>query len=347
MRDLFYHHLIQQCQSADLGRRIQALEDLRQHEYLDLVEAQFLLDRLNSTSNSKEQSAILELMGQIAAPLPTQALMAILEDRQTSSLHLRIEVAQILAHVQAEEAFDLLLRLLLDEDEDVCLREILLWDLATWGTHISDELLVSLIANPELCDSALSAWCSRPPDAIPLEVVLPYCTHEKGYLRRAAIKTLLAAGPRAPIEPILAALRDPEIDVRTAASHGCLLLAEWCGDKLPLEPLLEALHDDYPPVREDMLYTLGQMPLRIPVEPVIAALTDPIYYVRCAAIEAFGSMGERVPTSVYSTLREMLDTDPSAHVRQGVTRTLLRLSGMQPAPPRFVVFDPTLSDLDE
>ena len=41
-KDIFYLHLLHECQSADQERRLKALEDLRKHEYLDLVEAQFL-----------------------------------------------------------------------------------------------------------------------------------------------------------------------------------------------------------------------------------------------------------------------------------------------------------------
>ena len=40
--DRFYLHLLAQCQSADLQHRLDALEDLCKHEYLDLIEAQFL-----------------------------------------------------------------------------------------------------------------------------------------------------------------------------------------------------------------------------------------------------------------------------------------------------------------
>jgi hypothetical protein len=113
----FYLHLLQECQSADLQHRLDALEDLRKHEYLDLVEAQFLLDRLNSTSHWQEQTAILRLMSQIEKPLPIDALMAILGDAETSSLFLRMEVAHTLAVARAEEAIDLLVRLVLDASE--------------------------------------------------------------------------------------------------------------------------------------------------------------------------------------------------------------------------------------
>jgi len=290
--DSFYRHLLQECQSTDLQRRLEALEDLRRHEYLDLLEGQFLLDRLNSTSSEREQLAILGLMCQIEAPLPTRALMAILEDWESSSVFLRMEVAHTLAVKQAEEALGLFLRVLLDAREHPWLRETMTGDLALWGERISDELRLSLLADPEpaVCTAALEVWRERPSQTIPLELVLPYCTHEKKYVREAALKTLLATKQRVPIDPILRALHDPEPEVRAAASHACISLVEWFPDQIPLEPLLEALQDEYAAVREDVLDAFGKIPLRIPVEPVIAALSDSVSYVRCAAVETLGLM---------------------------------------------------------
>jgi HEAT repeat protein len=203
--DSFYRHLLQECQSADLQHRLDALEDLRRHEYLDLIEAQFLLDRLNSTSHWQEQTAILRLMSQIEKPLPTRALMAILEDWESSTLFLRMEVAHTLAVTRAEEVLDLFVRLVLDPEEHPWLREALTWDLALWGERISEELLLTLLADPAVCSAALEVLRERPPQTIPLELVLPYCTHEKKYVREAAIKTLMVTEQRVPIDPILTA----------------------------------------------------------------------------------------------------------------------------------------------
>ncbi len=341
--DSFYRHLLQECQSADLQHRLEALEDLRRHEYLDLVEAQFLLDRLNSTSRWQEQTAILRLMSQIEKPLPLDALMAILADSETSTIFLRMEVAHTLAVAEAVEAIDLFVRLVLDAREHPWLREVLTGDLAIWKERITDELLLTLLADPEpaVCTAALEVLRDRPPQAIPLEMVLPYLQREEKYIREAAIKTLMAAEQRVPIDPILSALHDPEPEVRAAASHACMSLVEWFPDQIPLELLLQALHDEYAAVREDVLDAFGKIPLRIPVEPVIAALTDPVSYVRCAAVETLGLMGERVPLSVYPVLQKMAGFDDSAHVRQRATRTLLLLHGMTPAPLTLPIIDIT------
>src|SRR5260370_16322439 len=110
--DSFYRHLLQECQSSDLQRRLAGLDGLGKEEYLDLVEGQFLLDRLNSTSNAQEQMAIVGLMCQIKEP-PIDALMAILEDWETSTVFLRMEVAHVLAVKKAKEALYLFLPVLL------------------------------------------------------------------------------------------------------------------------------------------------------------------------------------------------------------------------------------------
>lgn len=201
--DSFYQYLLAQCQSADLDHRLGALEDLRAHEYLDLLVPQFLLDRLNATSHWQEQMALLQLMCEIKKPLPLQALMAILEDRQTSSVFLRMQVAHVLAVVQAEEVLDPLLRLLADPNEEIAVREAITGDLALWGERIPRELRLSLLADPQLCAAALDMWRTLPAASIPIEAIVPYCTHEDPYLRAAAIKTLLAADERVPLEQSL------------------------------------------------------------------------------------------------------------------------------------------------
>jgi HEAT repeat protein len=342
-----YRHLLERCQSVDLDHRLAALEDLRQHEYLDLVEPQFLLDRLNSTSHWQEQKALMQLMCEIKKPLPIEALMTILGDAETSPTFLRMEVARTLAVVQAEEALDLLLHMLQDGEEEIALREVITWDLARWRERIPRDLRLSLLADPELCAAALDMWHSQPPQSIPLEAIVPYCAHEEKYLREAAIKTLMATEQRVPIDVILSALGDPEPEVRAAASFGCIRLLEWFGDQIPLEPLLQALRDEYPPVRENILDALGKVPLRIPVEPVAAALADSTFYVRCAALETLSLLGECAPASVYPILQEMSGSDPAPQVRLRATRALLLLHGLQPPPLRTPIIDLTLEDLGE
>jgi len=346
--DMFYLHVLHECQSADLQHRLEALDDLRKHEYLDLVDAQFLLDRLNSTPHAQEQSSLLSLMCEIKKPLPLDALMAILADQETS-VFLRMEVAHTLTVVKAEAGLALMLQILQDACEHPGLRETLTGYLTIWGERISDDLLLTLLADPEpaVCAATLEVLRERPCETLPLEMVLPYCTHEAKYVREAAIKTLLATEQRTPLEPIVAALGDPDPEVRAAASYGCISLLERFGDQIPLEPLLQSLNDEYPPVRENILDAWGKIPLRIPVEPVAAALTDSTFYVRCAALETLSFMGERVPSSLYLALQELSGSDPFPQVRLRATRALLLLHGMTPGPLRMPIIDLTLEELGE
>jgi HEAT repeat protein len=216
--DFFSLRLREQCQSADLGDRLNAWRDLCEPEYLEILSAQFLLDGLNSTSNWQERSAIEDLMCLIKQPLPVDALMTILEDRETSDVLLRMGVAHVLAFRSPGEALDLFLRLTLDPEEDPCLRESMTEDLALWQERVSDEVLLRLLADPDpsICAAALSVLREWPPDAIPIETVLPFCTHPEEYMRKAAIKALLAASLRVPPGPILAALF-------AILSHRCVL----------------------------------------------------------------------------------------------------------------------------
>src|SRR5438105_4824036 len=103
-----------------------------------------------------------------------------------------MDVARVLARVQAEEALDLFLRVLMDPDEHPWLREAMTSSLPMWGAHVADPLLPRLLADPQssVVTAALEVlrdyW---PPDAIPLETVLSFCTHKRSYVREAAIKT--------------------------------------------------------------------------------------------------------------------------------------------------------------
>jgi HEAT repeat protein len=346
--DWFFLRVLHECQSADLQRRLDALDDVRKDGYLDLIEPQFLLDRLNSTSHDQEQSRLLSLMCEIKKPLPLDALMAILADQETS-VFLRMQVAHTLCVVKAEAGLALIVRLLQDPEEHPWLRETLTGDLGIWGERISEELLLTLLADPSpaVCAATLEVLRERPSQTIPLEAVLPYCTHEAKYVREAAMKTLVATEHHVAINPILSALHDPESEVRTAASYGCIALVERFGDQVPLEPLLQALSDEYPPVRENILDALGKVPLHIPVEPVAAALTDATFYVRCAALETLALMGERVPSSLYPSLQELSGLDPAPQVRLRATRALLLLRGMAPGPLKMPIIDLTLEELGE
>lgn len=319
--DDFYLQLLQSCQSADLNQRLDALEGLSKHRYLHLVPVQFWLDRLDAATSEQEQVALVRLMGRLEEPLPEEALEAMLDRLETFTLPLLGEVVSAMAVAQAEEMLNLLSWLLEDFAESS-------EDPARWEEDIPAEVLFALLAHPhpDVCLGALDVLSQLPAQSIPLEVVLPYRSHEQGAIREATLRTLSAAERQVPLEPVLAALRDPESGVRAVASHTCISLVGWLGEQFPLEPLVQALNDESDQVRENLLDALGKAPLRAPVEPVVAALTDSCTYVRCAAVETLGLIGQRVPPAIRAIVQAVSESDPDSRVRQRASATLLRIT---------------------
>ncbi len=117
--------------------------------------------------------------------LPIDSLMAILEDHDSSDAFPRMDVARFLASIQAEEALDLFLHVLMDPDEHPWLREAMTSYLTMWGEPVSGDLLLTLLIDPEpaVVTAALEELRDWPPDALPFETLLSYCTHEKDYVR--------------------------------------------------------------------------------------------------------------------------------------------------------------------
>lgn len=347
-QDPFYLPLLQECQASDLAQRLRALEALSKSEYLARVPGQFLLDRLNSTSIEREQFALLGVMSLLPSPIPTDALLAIVEDRETTALHLREVVVHTLASMQEGAALDTLLRLLADQSEDIDLRRVIAEDLVCYGAAVPFDALLAALADddPSIQAGAITAMRAQPA-LIPIETLLAYRAQHEWYIREAVVKTLLATGQPVPIESILAALEDPEQRVREAAAFGCIRLLEWFGARIPLDPLLKALGDDWGPVRETILDAFGNYPERAPVEAIIAALDDPLATVRCAALETLAVMGERVPADLYPLLQAMSGADPSPQVRQRSSRALLALKGFPVSLLPPITFEPTHDELGE
>lgn len=314
-------HVLLTYQSSDLQPCLDALETLRQQVFLHFEPATFLLERLNAATNEREQADILKLMGNLDEPLVEEALTTLLERLETFTPALIREVVSALPVAQAEEVLNLLACLLEDIEESSDEPD-------QWEAYLPAEVIVALLDHPqvEVCAGALDVLNQLPSQSIPIEIVLPYCSHEQGSIREEALRTLWVAERRVPPGPFLAALHDPDPRVRAIASHACMFLVAWFGEQIPLEPLLQALTDELPQVREDILDALGKTPERTPVEPVVAALTDSNYCVRCAAVETLGFLGQRVPRSTSPIIAAMAMSDPDSRVRQRAASTLLKLT---------------------
>ena len=326
------HDLLQACLSADLHQRLNAWEGLLTLGCLETEQLPFLLERLNAATLPREKAAILKLLVQLEEPLPEEVLETLLEDLETLEPSLLAEVVNAMALTQIEEVRNLLYCQL----EDYLESEERSEDPDGWQEAIPTKVLFALLAHPETeaCAGALDVLYQLPSHSIPVEIIRPYCSHKQALVRETALRTLTVAERRAPPEPFLAALRDPEPGVRAVASHMCMFLVEWLGEQIPLEPLVQALGDEYPPVREDLLDALGKAPSRAPVEAIVAALADSNYCVRCAAVETLGFMSPRVPLAVFPIVAAMSTSDPDSRVRERAASTLLKFSVFTRKPRR-------------
>jgi HEAT repeat protein len=97
-------------------------------------------------------------------------------------------------------------------------------------------------------------------------------------------------GERAPVEPLVAALRDESLSVREVA-----MLALR---KLKAETLVEVLGEADRDTRRIAMETLGELRQKAPVEPLVAALGDSDLSVREAAIKVL----QQSHPSVFSDL---------------------------------------------
>ncbi len=83
------------------------------------------------------------------------------------------------------------------------------------------------------------------------------------------------------MEALIAALRDPSVDVRWNAAEA---LGE-IGDARAVHPFITALNDDSMKVRESATKGLGKIGSRA-IPPLLSALQDPNRYVRESAAQA-------------------------------------------------------------
>lgn len=162
-------------------------------------------------------------------------LLPILADRENSTTHLRTEVAHTLTARPTKKVTKLLLNLLQDPNEDQNLRQVIADDLESFGNLLPFDVLITTVADQDIGISVAAMKAMRShPALIPIDLLLAYSTHPVWYMREVVVQTLMATRERVPIEPIIAALSDPEPRVRAAASTGCIHLSEWFGSRVPL-----------------------------------------------------------------------------------------------------------------
>lgn len=160
-------------------------------------------------------------------------------------------------------------------------------------SSITNQLL-SILHDPE--SGARMRWAilqalELSEQQIPLEALVAALRDKESYVRTAAALALSRQNERIPVEPLMEALQDEDSEVRAAAARALSRL----GARIPVEPLVEALQDEDSEVRVAAVWALSELGERMPVDLLIEALQDKDRHVRHAAVGALGTLGELMP----------------------------------------------------
>ncbi len=105
--------------------------------------------------------------------------------------------------------------------------------------------------------------------------------------RWKAAEALADHGDETAVEPLIAALNDPYVDVQCAWALGKM------GDVRAVEPLIETLTDPKAPVRKDAAWALGKIGDDRAIAPLTALLQDNDDDVRNAAKAALETLQKK------------------------------------------------------
>lgn len=135
-------------------------------------------------------------------------------------------------------------------------------------------------------DANNSDWVGSPQAVAPL--ITSLSNDEIGGIRGMAAEALGRLKDKRAMEPLLAALNDPERLVRWRAAEALGRL----GDGQAVDPLIALLKNGDTYARQLAARVLSILGDRRALAPLIATLDDEDVYVRCSVAEALGELGE-------------------------------------------------------
>ncbi len=287
---------------------------------------------------------VAETLEKIGEPAVEPLLRAL----QASSRDVRRATAKALGTMSDGRAVAPLAELL--ADPDVQLRQILARALGQLGDRRAVEPLMAMLTDLDQ-NTRLTMAASRflSPTALQQEAQI------NRELRQAVIEALGKLKDGRAIEPLVAALRDPDLrdlavgglkQLNTAATVDALLaigpeadlnvrraVIEILGtshDGRAIAPLVAALQDPDAGLRRLAAQALGTQENRQALEPLLTCLQDPDQAVRLAAIEALGQLRDiRVAEPLLALLSEthretrLLAAEALAHLGAPVVPLLL------------------------
>jgi len=269
------------------------------------------------------RGVVVRALGRLRDPRAVDPLIAMLQDTYPGMAR---TAALALGEIGDDRAAEPLDERMLS-DPDFSMRETAahalkrIEDVNVPGRDRIQSLIVGLASDSVLRQTrVLSALIASKQEAVdPLIAVL---TDESPEVRKGAAKALGEIGDPRAVEPLIAALAQPEASpldppeedpapqkraLRTVADALGNL-----GDPRAVEPLIDALADDAPSVRRSAAAALGRIADARAVGPLSdAAVTDEAGPVQSAAVAALGEIGDPAGVDALS----LIVTDPQQRSR--------------------------------
>lgn len=250
-------------------------------------------------------------MGDVRA-LP--AFLAALRDERPGYALVRAAVAAMLGQLKAESAATIYRRTLQHQGGDDWQADTEL--LGTVRLETIVEALVAALADSsgEVRAAAAGACIDLCLEDMP-QTPFPYTARSR--LPQADEEQPSArVALRAAVEPLVAALKDSETEVRAQAATAL----GWIADPRAAAPLARCLKDTEARCRLAAVEALGMLRTPAALKPLARALADPSRQVRLGAAGALGEMGD--PIALDLLLAVLSDAEEHLEVRAATARAL-------------------------
>jgi HEAT repeat protein len=337
--------LIDQLNGADFRARVSAATALGEIKDPRAVEP--LIAALNNPNEDLDfRRAAAEALGEIKDPRAIEPLIAVLEDTDS---FLRWRAARALSETAAKVS-------------DSRTRTIVVEALRKMGDPQAAEPLIAAVTGHEqldrvselinqLKDTDFSKRASaatqlgfgdkdyqgQDDDHRAVEPLIAALKDSNSDVRSSAVRALGELKDSRAVAPLIATLNDSDRHVRSGAAQALGKLK----DRRTVEPLIAALKDSDWEVRSDAARSLGEIADSRAVESLIAALKDWSGGVRMSAANALGEIGDRrAVASLTATLK-----DSDSQIRGTALGALSRINNPRSVKPIIVAAKSLLDDL--
>ncbi len=228
-----------------------------------------------------------------------------------------VEAVKVLAEIKnSPVAFNALAGAVENKKLDAAVRVAAIRVVERYGDARAASSLMAVLGDDDVRWAAADALLHFKSDAVTAQLVNTLSRDKKSKRRAAAAYALGRFNVAAAYEPLLAALRDGNVEVRIRA---CAAVAAY-GDRAGVEPLIVNLKTDKDwRGRLAAVRALGLVRDDRSVRPLGAALNDKKAAVRAGAAASLAAIGD---VRAMDLLRARLRKEKDAAAREAITRAL-------------------------